>query len=562
MQYLKADTATTIRIGPFVDDSDGKTAETGLTIAQADVRLSKGGAAAAQKNDATSATHDENGYYRVPLNTTDTNTEGTLDVCVSEAGALPVIAKFTVLPAEVYDSFVAGTDKLQVDLVQINGTSEGSTSIRANVVAAAGTQITSADDFKADLTSLNDPTAAAVATAVRSELTTELGRIDADITSRAAAGDAMTLTTGERSAVGTAVWDKNVSTYANAGEAGTLLKVAESNTTSIKTTDVLKANVVQISGDTTAADNLESYCDGTTPIPSNMTQISGDSTAADNLESYCDGTTPIPANTTQVAGSSVAGVADFKADVSGLPSSSQIADAVWDEAQSGHTTAGTFGLYLDAAISGVSTGGVSAADIADAVWDEALSGHTSAGSAGKALADAETDADSAATGVAGLNDPTAAAVASAVRTELATELARIDADVTSREASGAAATAVGGLNDPTAAQVATAVRSELATELGRVDATVSSRAATGDAMTLTTGERDAVAAALLDLANGVETGITTRQALRATLAALAGKVTGMDTNAPVFRAGDDSKDRITATTDANGNRSAVTLNLT
>jgi hypothetical protein len=483
MQYLKADTATTIRIGPFVDDTDGVTAETGLTIAQADVRLSKGGAAAAQKNDATSATHDENGYYRVPLNTTDTNTEGTLDVCVNEAGALPVVAKFTVLPAEVYDSLVAGTDKLQTDIVQVTGSS-----------------VTNVNDFKADLTSLNDPTAAAVATAVRSELTTELGRIDADITSRAVAGDAMTLTSGERSAVGTAVWNKDISTYANAGEAGTLLKIAEANTDDLKTTTIVKADVVS---------------------------ISGDSTAANNLESYCDGTTPIPANTTQVAGSSVAGVNDFKADVSGLPTSSQIADAVWDEAQSGHTTAGTFGEYLDAAVSGVSTGGVSAADIADAVWDEALSGHTSAGSAGKALADVETDA-------------------TAILTDTGTTLPA----------------QIGALNDPTAAAVATAVRSELTTELARIDADVSSRAATGDAMTLTSGERNSVATALLDLANGVETGITTRQALRATLAALAGKVSGMSANAPVFRAGDDSKDRITATTDADGNRSAITLNLT
>ncbi len=502
MQYLKADTATTIRIGPFVDDTDGKTAETALTIAQADVRLSKGGAAAAQKNDATSATHDENGYYRVPLDTTDTNTEGTLDVCVSEAGALPVIAKFTVLPAAVYDSLIAGTDTLTADVTQV-----------------AGSSVAGVNDFKADLTTLNDPTAAAVATAVRSELTTELGRIDADITSRAVAGDAMTLTSGERGDVANSVWGKDLSTYATVDQAGTLLKTAEANTEDLKTTTIVKADVVSISGDSTAANNLESYCDGTTPMPVNVTQLSGDSVAADNLESYCDGTTPIPANTTQVAGSSVSGVADFKADVSGLPTSSQIADAVWDEVQSGHTTAGTFGLYLDAAVSGVSTGGVSAADIADAVWDEALSGHTTAGSAGKALADAETDAAAAASGVAGLNDPTAAAIATAVRSELATELARIDGDITSR-------------------------------------------AAAGDAMTLTTGERDAVAAALLDLANGVETGITTRQALRATLAALAGKVTGMDTNAPVFRAGDDSKDRITATTDANGNRSAVSLNLT
>lgn len=49
-------------------------------------------------------------------------------------------------------------------------------------------------------------------------------------------------------------------------------------------------NVTQISGDSTAADNLESYCDGTTPQPVNVTQISGDSTAADNCESMFDGT--------------------------------------------------------------------------------------------------------------------------------------------------------------------------------------------------------------------------------------------------------------------------------
>lgn len=42
-------------------------------------------------------------------------------------------------------------------------------------------------------------------------------------------------------------------------------------------------------------------------------------------------------------------------------------------------------------------------------------------------------------------------------------------------------------------------------------------------------------------------------------AALAGEVSGMGTNAPVFRSADGTKDRITATTDASGNRLAVTL---
>lgn len=70
------------------------------------------------------------------------------------------------------------------------------------------------------------------------------------------------------------------------------------------------------------------------------------------------------------------------------------------------------------------------------------------------------------------------------------------------------------------------------------------------------------AAGVLDAADGVETGITLRQAQRIILAALAGKVSGADTNAPIFRSATDAKNRITATTDADGNRTAVTLDAT
>ena len=112
---------------------------------------------------------------------------------------------------------------------------------------------------------------------------------------------------------------------------------------------------------------------------------------------------PTPADVLEVNSSSVTGVADFKADVSGLATSasiaalndfdpandtvanvttvgsvsgsvgsisgitfptgfssltvSAVADGVWDEAQSGHTTVGTFGYYLDDQISGISGGG-------------------------------------------------------------------------------------------------------------------------------------------------------------------------------------------------------------
>lgn len=120
--FLKQSTAVNIALGPFVDATDGVTAETGLTISQADVRLKKNDANWAQKTEATSATHEENGWYEVPLDATDTGTLGHLVVNVSESGALPVWRSFLVLPANVYDSLVAGSDKLQVDTNEFTAT--------------------------------------------------------------------------------------------------------------------------------------------------------------------------------------------------------------------------------------------------------------------------------------------------------------------------------------------------------------------------------------------------------------------------------------------------------
>jgi hypothetical protein len=94
--------AATVTMGPAVDDTDGKTAETGLTISQADVRLMKNGAAEAQKNDTSSATHRVNGIYAVPLNATDMNTAGILTISIAESGALPLLKSIQVVPAAVY----------------------------------------------------------------------------------------------------------------------------------------------------------------------------------------------------------------------------------------------------------------------------------------------------------------------------------------------------------------------------------------------------------------------------------------------------------------------------
>lgn len=119
--FLKQSTASQSRaIGPFLDDTDFKTAETGLTIANTDIKLVVNGGASANKNSG-GGTHRVNGVYGVTFDATDSATLGEIEVSVVVSGALPVFHKFTVLPALVYDSLFLGTDNLQTDTVQIAG---------------------------------------------------------------------------------------------------------------------------------------------------------------------------------------------------------------------------------------------------------------------------------------------------------------------------------------------------------------------------------------------------------------------------------------------------------
>jgi len=103
--YLKQSTATQVRTtGIFVDQTDGFTPETGLTIANTDVKLSKNGAAAVNKN-AGGGTHLINGVYSLTFDATDSNTVGELAVSIHISGtARPVEMTYAVLEEAVYDN--------------------------------------------------------------------------------------------------------------------------------------------------------------------------------------------------------------------------------------------------------------------------------------------------------------------------------------------------------------------------------------------------------------------------------------------------------------------------
>jgi len=102
---LKQSTASQdIVIGAFIDDTDFKTAETGLTIANTDIKLMKDGATSVDKNSG-GGTHRINGFYSITLDATDTDTIGQLMISVKVAGALPVWLECQVLEETVFDLF-------------------------------------------------------------------------------------------------------------------------------------------------------------------------------------------------------------------------------------------------------------------------------------------------------------------------------------------------------------------------------------------------------------------------------------------------------------------------
>jgi len=107
--FLRQSTASQSRaLGPFLDDTDFKTPETGLTIANTDIKLVVNGGASANKNSG-GGTHRVNGVYGVTFDATDSATVGEMEVSVLVSGALIVFDKFTILEEAVYDALFAAS---------------------------------------------------------------------------------------------------------------------------------------------------------------------------------------------------------------------------------------------------------------------------------------------------------------------------------------------------------------------------------------------------------------------------------------------------------------------
>lgn len=429
MMWLKQSTAITVKIGPFLDDTDGKTAETALTISQADVRLSKNGGNYAQKNEATSCTHDELGEYDCSLDTTDTNTLGRLRLMVQESGALPVWHDYMVVPANVWDSLF-GADKLQVHADEITA--------GLITAAAVATGAIDADAIAANaITSSEIADGAITAAKIAANAITSTELADGAITAAKIATDAIgsdELAATAAQEIADQVWDEAKSGHVAGGSFGEEIQ-AHSLSSEIAALNDLSAAEVNTEVDTALSDidldhliqvtaGAEEPTDGSyldQIMHKDVSQTFDPTT--DSLEALRD-TDPLG---TAMRGTDNAALASVctegrlsELDAANIPS--DVDDILADTGTDGVVLANDAITAAKIAADAITSSELAASavqEIADQVWDEAKSGHVAAGSFGE-----EVQAHALSSEIAALNDVSTAEV----NAEVDTALADIDLD--------------------------------------------------------------------------------------------------------------------------------------
>lgn len=151
-RFLKQSTQVKVKLGQFVDATDGVTPETGITLGAADqaelLKHDSGTTVDVSGNTWAGITGD-GGSYNLTLTTSNTDTVGNLAITVADASVCrPITEHFTVIPAQVWNSLIGGTDLIDANASQIDGN-------------AASGLLTDATHLKVDIQAVNGNTTAA-----------------------------------------------------------------------------------------------------------------------------------------------------------------------------------------------------------------------------------------------------------------------------------------------------------------------------------------------------------------------------------------------------------------
>lgn len=113
MQILRQSTQIKVRVGPFLDATDGVTPETGVTLGSADQAeaLKNDGAATVDISGATwAAVTGCDGWYDLTLTTSHTDTVGLLTIVVQDSSLCTAVFKdFMVMEEATFDYLYASS---------------------------------------------------------------------------------------------------------------------------------------------------------------------------------------------------------------------------------------------------------------------------------------------------------------------------------------------------------------------------------------------------------------------------------------------------------------------
>lgn len=341
MRFLRQNTAVIVTVGPFYDKTDGVTIETALTITNERITLTADtdngsaptnildnvtGATSGTDNDLNYITGNDAGMMQLELSAANTNRVGRMLLSITDAANhVPVFHEFFVLPQAIYDWLTGVIVPLPANMTQILGTA----------VATPAT---------AGVLDVN-------AKAVNNVATTSVTTISANVG-----------TTQPINFTGTGASALAKSDMVDIAGAAVSTSVAQ-----------LGVNAVQV---------------GAAPVTA---------TTSITFPAACT-----VATTTGAVGSVTGAVGS----VSGLTAATVHTDLVDIRAR---LPAALVGGRIDASVGAMASDVITAAathadfgaEIADAVWDEAISGHLSAGTTGLALNSAGSAGDPWSTGLPG-----------------------------------------------------------------------------------------------------------------------------------------------------------------
>jgi len=395
---------------PLIDSANNVTFKTGATGFMVKISYWDDGTAPSTFTNIDNQTLTEvatnSGWYYVSLNATEMNH----DYIAIEANATSTQVQgleINTIPRMVANAINATVNYNNGTLVSVNDTVT-----KANITTTA---------INNTLTTTN-ATAAAVKTQTDKMAFTTANKIDAraftvdDKTGYSISGTKTTLD-ALNDVTAAIVWNYNISTMSTSGLAGTYLKGAGSagdpwttalpgaygagtagyiignnidakisTRSSLVASDVWNATsrtLSDYSGVWSVATRLLTA--GTNIVLAKGTGITGfNDITVDNI--WGNATRTITGGVTVTTnndktGYTVSTVSD-KTGYSLAPAErASIGDAVWNITRTGHTNAGTFGLYLDAQVSTVGGGTLTAGDI----WNYTISGYSTAGQAGTYL---------------------------------------------------------------------------------------------------------------------------------------------------------------------------------